>query len=379
MTEEKMNPMKAQVMSLPELLREQYRDLEPKTRTVLSTPEIFSLQHVILTGCGDSWAAVMAMKYAFEEFTGLRCEAVHTLDLARYYPSKRLGGAPNDPMVIGVSNSGKVARIAEAMERAGKHGAFTLAVTGHEDSPLAQASGRVLKLDIPPFASAPGTRSYMVSLLALYLLAIRIGEVRGRYTMARASELRKEIPALADALESMLPEMDRRIRETAAVWKDLECYDFVGGGVDEATAFFGMAKVFEATGQYASYINAEEWLHLNFFMRGREKIGTVLIADSANPAMSRLKEVLGYMKELGRPMFVISDKDSSFFGTECSVVQVPETKHWTASSLFTFIPICLLMGYIQEALGEKAGRGCEGPWSFSKGAACVRNSEKVIL
>ena len=76
---------------------------------------------------------------------------------------------------------------------------------------------------------------------------------------------------------------------------------------------------------------------------------------------------------------VISDKDSSFFGTECSVVQVPETKHWTASSLFTFIPICLLMGYIQEALGEKAGRGCEGPWSFSKGAACVRNSEKVIL
>ena len=65
MTEEKMNPMKAQVMSLPELLREQYRDLEPKTRTVLSTPEIFSLQHVILTGCGDSWAAVMAMKYAF--------------------------------------------------------------------------------------------------------------------------------------------------------------------------------------------------------------------------------------------------------------------------------------------------------------------------
>lgn len=33
--------LRRQVMSLPELMRQQYADLEPKTRTVLSTPEIF--------------------------------------------------------------------------------------------------------------------------------------------------------------------------------------------------------------------------------------------------------------------------------------------------------------------------------------------------
>lgn len=31
--------LRRQVMSLPELMRQQYADLEPKTRTVLSTPE----------------------------------------------------------------------------------------------------------------------------------------------------------------------------------------------------------------------------------------------------------------------------------------------------------------------------------------------------
>ena len=45
--------LRRQVMSLPELMRQQYADLEPKTRTVLSTPEIFNIQRIVLTGCGD--------------------------------------------------------------------------------------------------------------------------------------------------------------------------------------------------------------------------------------------------------------------------------------------------------------------------------------
>lgn len=65
------NNMHLQVLSLPALMREQYADLEAKVRTLFSTPEIFSLQRIILTGCGDSHAAAMAMKYAIEALTGL--------------------------------------------------------------------------------------------------------------------------------------------------------------------------------------------------------------------------------------------------------------------------------------------------------------------
>ena len=57
--------LRRQVMSLPELMRQQYADLEPKTRTVLSTPEIFNIQRIVLTGCGDSYAALLAVKPAF--------------------------------------------------------------------------------------------------------------------------------------------------------------------------------------------------------------------------------------------------------------------------------------------------------------------------
>ena len=65
-----------QVYSLPELIRQQYEDLEPKTRTILGTPEIFGIRQIIITGCGDSYAAALAVKDAFMELTGLAVEAV---------------------------------------------------------------------------------------------------------------------------------------------------------------------------------------------------------------------------------------------------------------------------------------------------------------
>lgn len=94
-------------MSLPELMRQQYADLEPKTRTVLSTPEIFNIQRIVLTGCGDSYAALLAVKPAFEKYAKIRTEVVPTIDLARDYEKKNLGYAPQSPLVIAVSNSGQ--------------------------------------------------------------------------------------------------------------------------------------------------------------------------------------------------------------------------------------------------------------------------------
>ena len=122
--------LRRQVMSLPELMRQQYADLEPKTRTVLSTPEIFNIQRIVLTGCGDSYAALLAVKPAFEKYAKIRTEVVPTIDLARDYEKKNLGYAPQSPLVIAVSNSGQVARVGEAVRRCRKAGAFTLGITG---------------------------------------------------------------------------------------------------------------------------------------------------------------------------------------------------------------------------------------------------------
>ncbi|QQO08458.1 SIS domain-containing protein [Breznakiella homolactica] len=373
------NPLRRQVFSLPDLIREQYKDLEPKIRETLSTPEIYSIQRIVLTGCGDSYAAVYGMRYAFEELTGIRTEVVQTIELSRHYNKKYLGYAPNNPLVIAVSNSGKVARLGEAIDRVNKYGAFSLGITGDPESPVGTKSKRIVRMEIPKFESAPGTRTYLVSLLALLLIAIRIGEVKGKFTMDTAKAYRKDILAQADALEDTLPAMDTEALKTAKTWKDFPAFDFIGSGMDYATAWFGTAKVFEATGAFAASVNTEEWLHLNFFMRDNERIGTVVVISKDNPALSRAKEVIAYARELGRPLMVITDGDEADFNVPAVYCKVPKTELSFCGLLTQFTPLCLLMGYIQIMIGERSGRGCEGPWSFSKGAACVRSSEIIIL
>jgi glucosamine 6-phosphate synthetase-like amidotransferase/phosphosugar isomerase protein len=375
------NPLRRQVYSLPGLIREQYKDLEPKIRETLSTPEIFNIQRIILTGCGDSYAACLGMRSAFEGLTGIRTELVSTIELSRHYEKKFLGYAPNNPLVITVSNSGKVARLGEAIDRVNQCGAFSLGVTGDPASPVGAKSQRIVHMEIPKFESAPGTRNYMVSLMALLLIAVRIGEVKGKYTMDAAKSYRKNIAAQADALETLLPAMDEKTFELAKTWKDFPAYDFIGSGIDYATAWFGTAKVFEATGAFAVSINTEEWLHLNFFMRNPEKIGTLVVLNAHNPALSRARETITYARELGRPLLIITNSGmigGTGFDAYCCA-EVPFSNFEYSMLLTQFAPVCLLFGYIQAMLGEKNGRGCEGPWSIAKGAACVRNSEIQIL
>lgn len=367
-------------MSLPELMRQQYQDLEPKTRSILTTPEIFQIQNIILTGCGDSKFAGLAVKSAFESLTGMRTEVIPSIELSRYYPEKRLGNAPNNPLVIAVSNSGSVVRVGEAVQRATAHGAFTLGVTGNEESLLGRSVRRILKMNIPKFESAPGVRGYMVSVLVLLLLAIRIGEVRGKYTMDQASAMRKDILHLADKIEEALPGLDAQMRVIAENWQSMDAFDYIGAGPDEAAAYFGQAKTFEALGWYAMTSNTEEFLHLNFFVRNVYKTGTILICSSDSPALSRAREVATHMiHDLRRPSLIITDSSDAFEEPEENLVIVPKPTYSVNNVLSQFIPIALLNAYIMAIIGETNGRGCKDNWSFAQGGAGIRQSEIIVL
>lgn len=373
------NAMRRQVYSLPELIRNQYKDLEPKTREILSFQEIFNIQRIVLTGCGDSHCAAMATKHVFEQLTGLQTEVVPALELSRFYPNKKLGFAPLNPLVIAVSNSGGVARVGEAIQRCVKAGAFALGVTGKRESLLGQSVSRVLDLNVPKFESSPGIRSYLVSTITLLLLAIRIGEVKGKYTMDQANAYRKDILKQADLLEEMLPDMDAKMEKIAEAWKYFDAFDFTGAGNDYAAAWFSHAKTFEAAGKYAMCINAEEWLHLNFFMRNVERIGTMVVCSGRNRALVRVQEMVGHAADdMGRPTVVVTDAPECFEQYKAEIVRVPQSAFDQTAILTNYAPGALLMGYIAAMIGETYSRGCKDNWAFADHGAGIKNSQMIL-
>lgn len=366
------NPMRDQVGSVPELIREQIWKLEAQTRKVLTTPEVFAVRQIIVTGCGDSYISAMTAETVFAELAGIPTRALNAMQASRYHaPSLRLN-YPNNPLVLAVSNSGEVARVVEAVKHYTQQGALTLAITGNPESRLAEQASRSVHLTIPPFVSAPGVRSHIVSLLTLYLLAIRMGEVRGQYTADEAMKLRQELEKLAQTIEGTIRATDRILYSLAENWRACPNIEILGSGPDRGTAAYGAAKLLEATGIHAIHQDIEEWVHLQYFVRDAQHTATIIVCPEGSPAFSRVLEIQPLLQRLERPYVVFTSESCAHRFDHA--VAVPLNQQSLFAPLVYSMPLALFAAYLSEQLQETYGRGATGQWADCENGMTTRNS-----
>jgi glutamine---fructose-6-phosphate transaminase (isomerizing) len=320
--------MIAQVESLPELIRGEFDRLDAAARRLMNHNECLSVKRVVTTGCGDSYMAGVAAELAFEQLAGISAEPMNAMQAGRYGAPYFEQMFPRNPLVLGISVSGTVARTREALVLARRQGALTVAITGNPESPLAGAAERFYDCKVPDFAPAPGVRSYRVSLLALYLLAIRLAEVRGRLTQDQASAVRQQLKSTADVIEATVQAIQGRVRALAEAVAGQTQFVFIGDGPNYATAMFGAAKVIEAAGRHAIGQDTEEWAHLQYFVNVDTATPTFIISPGGR-GHSRAAELVEIMKRVGRTIVaVVPEGDQAIAGGADWVLpvvgQVPE-------------------------------------------------------
>src|SRR5438445_744992 len=167
---------------------------------------------VYLTGCGDSWYCGMATRFAFEEWAGIATEPSQAMEFSRYL----VHHAPTDALVVAISNSGRVSRTIEAVKRADQRGIETLAGTADMASGIARAARFAVDLGYAERRFAPGTSSYLASLVLLYCLAVRLGELGGRLGPAAARAKLEEISELAQAMRETIAAQRPLLEELGA-------------------------------------------------------------------------------------------------------------------------------------------------------------------
>lgn len=304
MTDQSSNAMVAQVQSLPALIREEFDTLDARVRRLMDHNECLSVKRIVITGCGDSHMAGVATELAFEQLAGIPTEPMTAMQAARYAAPYLPQQFPLNPLAIGISVSGTVARTREALLQLGRHGALPVAITANPQSPLASVADRILDCTVPDFEFAPGVRSYRVSLLALCLLAIRLGEVRDRYSQDEAAGLRGELRATADAIEETIAATNDEARRLAEAVADQRQFVFVGDGPNYATALFSAAKVIEAAGSHAMGQETEEWAHLQYFTSLDRDTPTFVISPGYR-GHNRAEELLVPMRRAGRTIVAV--------------------------------------------------------------------------
>ena len=371
------NPMRAQVFSLPELLATQHDALEAATRALLRTPTIFAVREVILTGCGDSHVAGELLAEPWVRLTGIPCRPLPAMQAARYETQLPRRSLPHDPLVVAVSSSGTVARTLEAVEQWRRRGALTVAVTADPQSRLARAAEHCLPLTLPPFAAAPGVRSFFLSAQALYLLAIRIGEVRGRLTQQEAERLRTQLSATADALGRMLPALDEELAALAREWRGHGRYELLASGPARAAAAYGRAKVLEAAGVPAVDQDVEEWVHLDYFARDPDTCATWVLCPESARDQSRVREIEPFLQRLGRPYRILTDAPRP--AEPGRTIALPAPPDPLFAPLVYAAALALFAARLSAELGAEYGRGARGRWQDCRDGATTRNSQRLPL
>lgn len=361
-----------QIDSLGDLLSGETQRLADKHRLSLKVPDVYGIRQIIITGSGDSYIAGLAAAPAIRAWTGLPVQVMVSMEASRYVDAgvPPLAGRNRGLLVVCVSNSGEAARLVEATQRLRSLGALTLALTGNPQSRLGKAAEIVSEVVVPPSANAPGTRSYLASLISLYLLGLRLAEILMCVTMDDANAMRKEIAELSGPVSAVAKSLKQPIAALADKWSGSSICDCLGSGPSLGSASFAAAKLVEAAGLHASPQDAEEFHHLNYFVADASAPALVFAPGSALSA-TRSRELCATLAGLGRPFAVVTDDAS--MAEPNSVLTVPKVREWFAPIVHS-VPASLLAAELAERRGVVHYRGHAGPWSGAVGANLVRNS-----
>jgi glutamine---fructose-6-phosphate transaminase (isomerizing) len=362
--------LRRQIEALPQLIRDSHDELESRARHALSTPEHLGLRNVVLTGCGDSFIAGRAAAFAWDRLAGVPSFSLDAMTVSRYLQPQDDPWRPGGQLLLVISSSGAVARAVEAARRfSERNGTLVCAVTANEAAALATASNRMLSTAAEHRSEGPGLCSFALSLLGLLHLAIRSGEVRGRYTMDEAAELRLQLLRLADAVEEAVDAAAGPLAELAREWRPFGAIEFLGSGPGRASAAFGAAKVLEAVGLTASDQDTEEFMHLQYFEAAARTTPTVLISSPHAADRSRALEVRRVLGTLERPLLTVTDEGPG----EGRAVVYPRAPELFAPLVHAAV-LAVLAAELADVHEAVPGRGGVGQWRDSRGGAAVRHT-----
>lgn len=287
--------MRQEIAMIPDVMADVIADADGSIRTLAEDLVAAEIEHLWLTGCGDSAFAGAAAALALQRRGGVTPHPVHALDLARY-ASRYL---PKRSAVIALSFSGQVGRTIEAATQARRFGHRVVAVTNDARSPLAEASDRVLLVKLPTLGFSPGTSTYVGMVAVLMRLAAALAERRGD------PQQLADLARIPDLAARSLVVCAAPAEDAAALMLPNSWVTYLGAGPNEATARFGVAKLFEGPQRLGVATNIEEWAHEQYFVT-RPGDPVVLIAPSG-ASHDRAMEILDELLFVEARPVVVSD------------------------------------------------------------------------
>ncbi|MDQ1641378.1 MAG: hypothetical protein QOJ90_729 [Actinomycetota bacterium] len=235
----------------------------------LSDEELREIDKIIVIACGTAFHAGLIAKYAIEHWTRIPCE-VELASEFRY----RDPILDRQTLVIAISQSGETMDLLMALRHARDQGSRVLAICNTNGSTIPRESDAVLYTHAGPEVAVASTKGFLTQLVACYLVALYLGQVRGTKwgdeITSVVDDLRAMPGKIAQVLEGMEP-----VRELARELCEERSVLFLGRHVGYPVALEGALKLKEL-----AYIHAEG------FAAGELKHGPIALIENGLPVIA---------------------------------------------------------------------------------------------
>jgi len=315
----------------------------------IGAEELGAFEGVKIVACGTSWHAGLAGKFMIEQLARLPAEVDYGSEFRYRDPI-----LDERTLAVLISQSGETADTLAAQREAKRRGAKTLAICNVTGSMLTREADGTLMTHAGPEIGVASTKAFTCQLTALFLLAMRLGQVRGCLDEEASRRLVTELLAIPGKLETVLSH-DAEYRELARHLFRAEDFLFLGRGIHYPIALEGALKLKEISYIHAEGYPAGEMKHgPNALIDENLPVVVVATRDGSEASRLRYEKTLANIQEVkargGTVVAVACEGDEALAGQVDHIIYVPAAVELLLPIL-EVVPLQLFAYHVAVRLG----------------------------
>ena len=301
-------------------------------------------ERIVIVACGTSYHSGLVGRYAIESWARVPVE----MDIASEYRYRDPVHRPND-LVIGITQSGETADTLAAMRLAKESGSKVLAICNVMGSQATRDADAVLFTRSGIEISVAATKTFVSQVAAIYLLGLRLAELRGTLPPERIAQLVAELKSLPSKLQETLVETEDRVKAIARAQHDQRFFMYIGRHIGLSVCLEGALKLKEI-----SYIPADA------YAAGEMKHGPIALLDESTPVVAVATEspvvekMLSNMEEVrarGADVIALATEGSERVAEAADQTLFVPRSDWILQPILAIVPLQLLAYYIAREKG----------------------------
>ena len=311
-----------------------------------------ALTSIKIAACGTSWHAGLAGKYMIEQLARIPVEVDYASEFRYRDPV-----LDENTLLIVISQSGETADTIAALREAKESGAKILAICNVQGSMITRESDGTILTHAGPEIGVASTKAFTSQMIALYLLGLYLGQLRGVLTMEQAKQHAQQLAELPVKMENLLSESDD-IEDLSKEFFRSQDFLYLGRGINFPIALEGALKLKEISYIHAEGYPAGEMKHgPNALIDERLPVVIINTREEGNRSSElRYEKTHSNIVEVkareGVVLSVLTEGDSMSSLVSDHVIDVPPSSD-LLSPILSIIPLQLLAYHIAVR------RGCD--------------------